>query len=286
VEQVVIITGMSGSGKSLAARCLEDAGYFCIDNLPVALIPVLIDLIGRSRAEMDRLALVVDVREGEMLRDFPKMIRELRARRVPLLVLYLEASQDVLIRRFSETRRPHPLEAGKGLESSIARERERLHEVREMADRVIDTSRHNAHELRAFLREEFDRAAPGASIGISVVSFGFKYGLPSDADIVLDVRFMPNPFFVEELRTKSGLDAEVVAYLEGTEEYRTFLQKSGELLEFLLPGFVKEGKSYLTIGVGCTGGKHRSVAVAQKLRDHLAGSGFPARITHRDIDKE
>lgn len=287
MEPVFIVTGLSGSGKSLAARCLEDLGYFCIDNLPVTLIPVLMDLIQRSRSDLKRIALVVDVREGELLREFPRIISGLRDRGVPVRILYFEAGNDVLIRRFSETRRPHPLDAGAGLEDAIARERGRLDEVRELADRVIDTSRFNAHELRAFLRQEFE---PGASasalVGITVLSFGFKYGLPPDADVVFDVRFVPNPFFVEALKSKTGLDAEVVQFLSEKPEFRGFLEKTGDLLAFLLPGFEKEGKSYLTIAVGCTGGKHRSVAAARHLRDHLERCGYPARLSHRDIDKE
>jgi len=286
MEPVFIVTVLSGSGKSLAARCLEDLGYFCIDNLPVTLIPVLMDLIGRSRTELKRVAMVVDVREGELLRDFPRIITGLRAHGVPVRILYFEAANDVLIRRFSETRRPHPLDAGSGLEDAIARERTRLDEVRELADRIIDTSRFNAHELRAFLRQEFDPGVAAARIGITVVSFGFKYGLPSDADLVLDVRFLPNPFFIESLKSKTGLDPEVVAFLEAKPEFRGFLEKAGDLLAFLMPGFVKEAKSYLTIAIGCTGGKHRSVAAARHLRDHLERCGYPARISHRDIDKE
>ncbi len=286
MEPIIVVTGLSGSGKSLAARCFEDLGYFCIDNLPVTLIPVLIELLGRSRNEMRRVVLIVDVREGELLREFPRMIRDLRGRQVPLRILYFDSSNEALIRRFSETRRPHPLDEGQGLEHAIARERERLDEVRELADRIIDTSRFNAHELRAFLRTEFSPGSESFGIGISVVSFGFKYGLPADADLVFDVRFVPNPFFVDGLKSKNGLDPEVVAYLEEKDEYRGFIQKVGDLMEYLLPGFVKEGKSYLTVAVGCTGGRHRSVAAAEHLRERLMRSGFPARITHRDIDKE
>ncbi|PYT09887.1 MAG: RNase adapter RapZ [Acidobacteria bacterium] len=286
MEPIIVVTGLSGSGKSLAARCFEDLGYFCIDNLPVTLIPVLIELLGRSRNEMRRVVLIVDVREGELLREFPRMIRDLRGRQVPLRILYFDSSNEALIRRFSETRRPHPLDEGQGLEHAIARERERLDEVRELADRIIDTSRFNAHELRAFLRTEFSPGSESFGIGISVVSFGFKYGLPADADLVFDVRFVPNPFFVDGLKSKNGLDPEVVAYLEEKDEYRGFIQKVGDLMEYLLPGFVKEGKSYLTVAVGCTGGRHRSVAAAEHLRERLRRSGFPARITHRDIDKE
>ena len=286
MEPVVVLTGLSGSGKSLAARAFEDLGYFCIDNLPVTLIPVLIDLITRTRGHIERVALVVDVREGELLRDFPRIISDLRNRQVSLRIVYFEASNEVLIRRFSETRRPHPLDAGRGLEDAIAREREALNEVRELSDRILDTSRYNAHQLRAFLRSEFEPGEAQAPIAVSVVSFGFKYGLPPDADLVFDVRFVPNPFFVPGLRTKTGLDPEVIAYLDLQEEYRGFIEKTSDLLEFLLPSYVKEGKTYLTIAVGCTGGKHRSVAASEAFGDHLTRSGFPARITHRDIEKE
>ena len=249
-------------------------------------IPGLIDLITRTRGHIERVALVVDVREGELLRDFPRIISDLRNRQVSLRIVYFEASNEVLIRRFSETRRPHPLDAGRGLEDAIAREREALNEVRELSDRILDTSRYNAHQLRAFLRSEFEPGEAQAPIAVSVVSFGFKYGLPPDADLVFDVRFVPNPFFVPGLRTKTGLDPEVIAYLDLQEEYRGFIEKTSDLLEFLLPSYVKEGKTYLTIAVGCTGGKHRSVAASEAFGDHLTRSGFPARITHRDIEKE
>lgn len=286
MEPVIVVTGLSGSGKSLAARCFEDLGYFCIDNLPAALIPVLIDLIVRSRQDIRRVALVVDVREGEMLRDVPGIIGDLRGRMIPLRVVYFEASNEVLIRRFSETRRPHPLDAGKGLEDAIARERNKLEEVRDIADRIIDTSRFNAHELRAFLRKEFEPGDTESPILVSVLSFGFKYGLPTDADIVLDVRFMPNPFFVEELKTRTGLDREVCEYLESQGDFKQFLDRMGGLLDFLLPKYVREGKTYLTIAIGCTGGKHRSVAVAERIGNYLDERGMTARISHRDIGKE
>jgi UPF0042 nucleotide-binding protein len=286
VDPVIVVTGLSGSGKSLAARCFEDQGYFCIDNLPVTLIPVLLDLIARSRAEVERIALVVDVREGEMLRDFPGMIAELRGRRVVMRILYFEASNEVLMRRFSETRRPHPLNAGDGLEDAINRERQRLDEVRELADRIIDTSRFNAHELRAFLKKEFEPESVSTPIAISVISFGFKYGLPLEADVVFDARFIPNPFFVEGLKAKTGQDRAVVEFLERKSEYRGFQKKAGDLLRFLLPGFVNEGKTYLTIAVGCTGGKHRSVAAAESFAEQLRASGYPCRVSHRDIGKE
>ncbi len=286
LHPIYILTGLSGSGKSLAARCFEDLGYWCVDNLPVTLIPVLADLITRSGGRIEKVALVVDVREGELLREFPKTLADLRRRGVPLRILFFDSANEVLIRRFSETRRPHPLDEGRGLEEAIARERASLAEIRDLADRIIDSSRFNAHELRAFLRREFSPDEAHSPLAVSVQSFGFKYGLPPDADIVLDVRFVPNPFFVEGLKAKTGRDPEVRKFLEEKAEYRDFIRQAGDLLTALLPGYLREGKSYLTIAIGCTGGKHRSVAVAEQIAARLEDGGVAPRVTHRDIGRE
>jgi UPF0042 nucleotide-binding protein len=286
VRPILIITGLSGSGKSLAARVFEDLGYYCVDNLPVALIPVFADLVARSQDSLSQVALVIDIREGAYLHDFPKIVTDLRQRGVPTRILWFEATNDALIRRFSETRRPHPLSVDLPLDTAIARERAMMTDVRDMADRVIDTTRYNAHELRAFLKQEFSQPEDHAALQASVVSFGFKYGLPMEADLVFDVRFLQNPFFVERLKRKTGLDPEVLAFLRDLPEYNDFLARLDEFMGFLLPGYVKEGKSYLTVAIGCTGGKHRSVAAAEAAAGLLSARGWPARVTHRDIDKE
>jgi len=286
VRPILIITGLSGSGKSLAARVFEDLGYYCVDNLPVALIPVFADLAARSQDSLSQVAIVIDIREGAYLHDFPRIVADLRERGVPTRILWFEATTDTLIRRFSETRRPHPLSLDMPLESAIARERAMMHEIRDLADRVIDTTRFNAHELRAFLKKEFSQPEDHSSLQASVVSFGFKYGIPMEADLVFDVRFLQNPFFVERLKRKTGLDPEVLAFLRDLPEYNEFLTRMDDFLGFLLPGYVKEGKSYLTVAIGCTGGKHRSVAASVAAAGLLAARGWPARVTHRDIDKE
>ena len=286
MRPILIITGLSGSGKSLAARVFEDLGYYCVDNLPVALIPVFADLVARSQDSLSQVALVIDIREGAYLHDFPRIVTDLRERGVPTRILWFETTTDALIRRFSETRRPHPLSVDLPLETAIARERAMMNPIRDLADRVIDTTRFNAHELRAFIKQEFSQPEDHNQLQASVVSFGFKYGIPMEADLVLDVRFLQNPFFVERLKRKTGLDPEVLAFLRDLPEYNEFLAKMDDFLGFLLPGYVKEGKSYLTVAIGCTGGKHRSVAAAVAAGAQLSARGWPARVTHRDIDKE
>jgi UPF0042 nucleotide-binding protein len=286
-ERLVILSGMSGSGKSAAVKCFEDLGYFCVDNLPIKLIPLFIDLIRRGGEGPDRVALVIDIREGKFLQDFPENLDELRASIRDVQVLFFEADDSVLVRRFSETRRPHPLSpAGDLLEEGIAREREALRPLRDRADRIIDTSKFNVHELRAFLFDQFSQESRQRSLFVSVISFGYKHGLPAEADLVLDVRFLPNPYFVERLRARSGLDAEVVQYLEGQPEFTAFCGKMEDLLEFLLPQYAREGKTYLSLAFGCTGGRHRSVALAERLGAFLRSRDYHVRIDHRDVAKE
>ncbi len=285
--EIVVLTGMSGAGKTLAIRAFEDMGYFCVDNLPVELIPVFADLCARSGREITRAALVVDVREGTFLEEFPAIydaLRRAEGRRTRLL--FFEADDDALIRRFSETRRPHPL-AGEGtLEEGIRRERELLAPLRDRADLIIDSSRFNVHQLRRYIQEHF-ALKPGAStLQISVVSFGYKHGVPAESDLVFDTRFLPNPFFVDELRGKTGLDVAVAAYLEAIDEYRDFERRITDLLAFLVPRYVREGKSYLTVAVGCTGGRHRSVALAEAVSAALRKQGYTVKTSHRDLEKE
>lgn len=285
VNRLVVITGLSGSGKSLAANCFEDMGYYCVDNLPIRLIPVFIDLIWRSPGENRQVALVIDVRERAFLSEFPEILDQLRKQEIDLTVIFFEATTETLIRRFSETRRPHPIPGVGSVENAVAKEREILREIRERADKIIDSSAFNVHELRAYLFDNFSAQGRTGSLFVSVISFGYKYGVPPEADLMFDVRFLPNPHFVEELRPKSGLDAEVVAYVESIEDYRKYFQMVLSLLIFLVPRFVKEGKTYLTIAFGCTGGRHRSVSMAEKIGEEIARQGYRVKTTHRDLWK-
>ncbi len=287
MRHLVVITGLSGSGKSMAARYLEDLGFFCVDNLPVMLIPPFYELIQRSGDQIQRAAVVVDVREGKFLDHFPEILHELRARSAPVTLLFFEAGDEVLKRRFSETRRPHPMSAGgASLEGAIREERSTLAPLRELADRIIDTSRFSVHELRSFLKGAFAHVEGGEGLNVHVVSFGFKYGVPAEADLVFDVRFLPNPYFVDDLRALDGTSQAVRAFLDGKPDKTGFMRRLTEFLDFLVPLYAAEGKSYLTLTLGCTGGKHRSVALAEEVRDHLVGRGVLASVTHRDLGKE
>jgi len=285
VNQLVIITGLSGSGKSLAANCFEDMGYYCVDNLPIRLIPVFIDLIGRSPGEIRQLALVIDIREGAFLKDFPEILDQIRKQEIDVKVLFFEATNETLIRRFSETRRPHPLAGAASVEEGVRKEREILQPIRERADKIIESSAFNVHELRAYLLDNFSEQSRTGSLFISLVSFGYKYGVPAESDLMFDVRFLPNPHFVESLKAKTGLDREVISYVEAIEDYQKYFQMVFSLLLFLVPRFVKEGKTYLTIAIGCTGGRHRSVSMAVKLGEELARQGYRVKTTHRDLWK-
>lgn len=287
MERLVIITGLSGSGKSLAARCFEDLGYYCVDNLPVLLIPPFYDLIQRSAERIQRAALVIDVREGRFLEELPERLQELRGRSAPVVLLFLECADEVLKRRFSETRRPHPMSAdGLPLEEAIRKERQALGRIRDLADRILDTSRFNAHELRSFLEASFGPPPGRGRLNVHVVSFGFKYGVPAEADLLFDVRFLPNPYFEEPLRPLDGTRPEVRRFLHERNETREFLARLRDLLDFLVPLYVAEGKSYLTVTLGCTGGKHRSVALAEDVREHLVEKGLTVVVTHRDLGRE
>jgi UPF0042 nucleotide-binding protein len=282
----VILTGMSGSGKSAAVRAFEDMGYYCVDNLPVALIPVFADLCARSRDDLPQVALVVDVRGQRFLDDFPSVLAGIRPDHEVSLI-YFEASDQVLRRRFGETRRPHPMaEDTRGLAESIKVERLALEEIRGMADRVIDTSVFTVHDLKAYILDHYLEAARGSTLLVQLQSFGYKYGAPPDMDLVLDVRFLSNPYFVEGLKELTGRDETVVEYLEKQPEYQIFLEKTLDLLRFLLPLYVREGKSYLRVGIGCTGGKHRSVAVTEYLSRQLAGEETRMKTRHRDLERE
>jgi UPF0042 nucleotide-binding protein len=281
-KHILVITGMSGSGKSTAVRALEDAGWFCIDNLPAPLLLKVTELGSENR----RLAFVMDVREGNFLRDAPKVLDEAKRAGHQVEVLFLDASDEALLRRYSETRRKHPLSPKGNASEGIFKEREQLKELREQSQHVLDTSAMTVHELKRQVQSRFSESGTSA-MAVTFMSFGFKYGVPSQADLVLDVRFLPNPYFVPELKALTGRDAAVAAFVLERPETKTFLEKVKDLLEFLLPNYAREGKAYLTVAIGCTGGKHRSVALAQALKamfDERAGTA-----THtfdRDVDKE
>jgi UPF0042 nucleotide-binding protein len=281
----VVVTGLSGAGKSQVIRALEDLGYFCVDNLPVALIATFADLVLEGRGDARRAAVVVDIREGAGLARFPSIYRRLARRYGPRLrLLFLEASDDVILRRFSETRRPHPLGRDRPVSEGIEEERARLEPMRRLADRVLDTSALTVHELRRRIQESMGGTGGSAPLSVAVVSFGFRHGVPADADIVLDVRFLPNPHFVPALRRWSGRHRRVARYVLRAPAARRFLALSGALLTFLLPHYIAEGKAYLTIALGCTGGRHRSVALAEALGRRLRRvRGISLRVRHRDV---
>lgn len=287
-SRFVVLTGLSGSGKSQAIRALEDLGYFCVDNLPVTLLPMLAELTLRAGTEISRAAVVVDVREGTMLKEFPPVYRKLMKRRgLNPVLIFLEAKEPSLVRRFSETRRPHPLAPDRSAIEGIREERKAMSAIRRMADHVVDTSEMTVHELRHAFTGVAAGTAPGAQLVVTILSFGFKHGIPVDSDLLFDVRFLPNPHFVPDLRPHTGRDAEVVRYLDRSDATHEFLEHTLDLLKFLVPQYVHEGKTYLTIGIGCTGGRHRSVAIAEALKRGLAGiHGVRLRVKHRDIANE
>jgi RNase adapter protein RapZ len=282
---IVVVTGLAGSGKSVAIRALEDRGFFCIDNLPVRLIPQFVELCEGSGEGINRIALGVDLRASRFLQSWPEVLACLRRDGYRVDVLFLDASDEVLLRRFSETRRPHPLAGEGSVQEAIARERKALEGMRALADKVIDTTGLNVHELKREIDDQFSQTADARRMNLFLTSFGYKYGNPPDADIIMDVRFLPNPFFVHELRDQTGLEPEVEEFVLKREETNGFLERLYALLEFALPYFVHEGKSTLTVALGCTGGRHRSVVLVEELKRRLEGKPFRIHVKHRDIDK-
>src|SRR5213080_2573979 len=266
-RELVIITGMSGSGKASVLKAFEDLGYYCVDNLPVGLIPRFAELVGQS-SEIERTAIVKSVK-----------------RMLPTKTIFLEADESILLRRYSETRRPHPLGTDTPVKASLIAERRHLRPIRAIADLVIDTSRFNVHELRAYITERFHKQETDKNILVSCVSFGFKHGVPEDADLVFDVRFLPNPHFVPEFRSLTGRHPRVAKYIRSFPQTKEFVQRISELLVFLLPHYIREGKSYLTISFGCTGGQHRSVMIAEEVSKRLRKSGYRVKVVHRDSPK-
>lgn len=284
--KIIIITGLSGSGKTTAINALEDAGFFCIDNLPVVLLPKFLELRTETRSEITKLAVVMDLREREFIERYPEIFTELREQDYLLEILFLEASTETLLRRYSQTRRKHPLSAEKNLLQGIEAERKELRDLREIADLVIDTSNYNVHELKEIILNHVLKAVPAKRMKIYLLSFGFKYGIPHDADLVIDVRCLPNPYFVPELKNLDGTSPIVKEYIDRWEETHVFLKKYLDLLAFLIPLYEKEGKSSLTIAVGCTAGRHRSVCITETIFQKLGKTTDFITLTHRDIELE
>ncbi len=281
--QLIIISGLSGSGKSTALAALEDSGYYCVDNLPASLIPTLVELCRHSSRDISRVAMVVDIRGREFLEGLQRTIESLRSKGHEVRVIFLEASDETLIARYNQTRRRHPLEKEKGvpLSEAVKVEREEMSFLREMADEVIETTTLSARDLRSLMMERLGPLA--REVRMEFVSFGFNYGLPSEADIVMDVRFLPNPFYVKELRELEGLHEAVRRYVLEKEESKGFIKLFTDLLDYLLPLYEKEGKFYLTVAFGCTGGRHRSVVIAEELADLMRKSGREVSVRHRDL---
>lgn len=283
----IVLTGLSGSGKSQAIRALEDLGYYCVDNLPVSLLPVMAELFD-SQTDHKRVAVVIDVREPRFVSDFPRVYRKLKTNReLQSKLIFLEAGHAELVRRFSETRRPHPLAPNRPITEGLAEERESLRPIRAMADKVIDTSKLNVHELRQQLRELVSGRKQASKLLINVVSFGFHHGPPAEADLVFDMRFLKNPHWVPALRPKTGRDAAVAAYIRRQPNARMAIKKITSLLRWLVPLYIQEGKSYLTIAIGCTGGRHRSVYIAETMKRELSDlKGVTVKVSHRDLVKQ
>jgi len=283
--KIIIITGLSGSGKSTAIAALEDVEFYCVDNMPVALLPKFLELPIQSGTEIAGLAFVMDLREKGFLSKYTSIFESIRKKGHNFIILFLEADEDILLHRYSQTRRHHPLSQGKSLLDGIRMEKEQLKNLRKAADKIIDTSHYNAHELKSILKDIVHKSVKLAPMKINILSFGFKYGIPSDADLIIDVRFLANPHFVPELKDLNGKDAEVKNYVLNNDESRRFLQKYLDLLDYLIPLYEKEGKAYLTIAVGCTGGRHRSVTIAESILEHITKSEKKIIVTHRDIEQ-
>jgi len=282
--KLVIITGLSGSGKSVVAKCFEDLSYYTVDNLPLPLLRLFLDNPLELLREHKRIAVVADVRAPGFAEEFPHLFAEIDRERIEPTLLFLEASDEVLVRRFSETRRPHPLAPDRPVIEGIRREREILAELRARADMVFDSSEWSIHEIRSQVYRDF-ASSPGEEPGmvVSLVSFGFKYGIPYGTDLLFDVRFLPNPHFVPGLREQTGQDEDVLSYLDREPDFAVLVERLADLLSYLLPRYRRENRSYLSVAIGCTGGRHRSVAVCERLKSELDARGWPARLIHRDI---
>jgi RNase adapter protein RapZ len=283
-RHLVVLTGLSGSGKSTVLKAFEDMGFYCVDNLPVELMPVFAELHAANEGDFSRAALMIDAREGRQLQKLPPLLKHLRKDH-PITLVFIEANDDALLRRYSETRRPHPLGKDFSVRESLEHERALMSPIRKLADVVIDSTQFNVHELRHFVTQRF-KTPDKHPLMVSVVSFGFRYGVPTDADLVFDVRFLPNPHFVPRLRVFTGKDPKVRRYIRSFPQTGEFLRRIGGLLTYLIPHYIREGKSYLTIAFGCTGGKHRSVMMSESVKKSLSKHGVvTAKVVHRDIEK-
>jgi UPF0042 nucleotide-binding protein len=282
-KELVILTGISGAGKASALKTFEDLGYQAVDNLPLELMPEFAGMVQKSK-DIDRAAIVVDIREGQAFDRLPDIIKRVK-RVLPTRVVFLDAQDSVLVRRYSETRRPHPLKRSETVSRSIVEERQMLDSIRNVADTLIDTSRFNVHELRAEIQKRYGREEQSKTLLVSCLSFGFKNGVPLDADLVFDVRFLPNPHFVPEFHDKTGLDPKVAGYVRGFPQTEEFLTRVTDLMLYLMPHYVKEGKSYLTVAFGCTGGQHRSVMMAEEMTKRLVKVGYEVKAVHRDMPR-
>jgi len=282
-RQLVLLTGLSGSGKGSVLRAFEDLGFYCVDNLPVDLLPSFSELYAQGSGEFERVALLVDAREGEKLQQLPAIYRQL-TRQHPATLVFVEAGDEALMQRFSETRRPHPLGRDVTVREGIRREKKLMAPIRKLADVLLDTTKFNVHELRQFITDRFQNPDRRPLL-VSLVSFGFRYGVPQDADLVFDVRFLPNPHFVPQFRPFTGKDPRVARYIRSFSQTRQFLKRVQSMLGFLIPHYIREGKSYLTIGLGCTGGRHRSVMMAEELRRFFKRRGQMVKVIHRDMDR-
>lgn len=280
---VLIITGLSGSGKTTVLRSLEDSGYFCVDNLPLSLLPPFLEEFSRTSQSPRKIALVMDVRTAGFVQDYGRVCQDLQRQGYRLHLLFLEADERVLLRRFSQTRRQHPLADHDSIARAVHQERESLQGVRQMAHRILDTSLYNPHQLRKLILDEYCDVEPRQRMLLHLISFSYKNGLPSEADLVMDVRFLPNPFFIEELKSLTGNEPRVREFVLGQEETLDFLNQFYSFLDYLLPRFRREGKTHLTLAIGCTGGQHRSVVIANVLGEHLSQENLPFTLTHRDM---
>lgn len=283
--RVVIITGLSGSGKSTALRALEDIGFFCVDNLPVVLLPKFLDITAQSSPEIKRVALVMDLRERGFLEKYERIFAHIKGKGYKIEILFLDSTDDSLLHRFSETRRMHPLSEKGSVMDGIRQEREKLSSLKQMADHVIDTTSANVHQLKDIVQRYFLPSSGHKKVIVNVFSFGYRYGLPADADLVFDVRFLPNPYFVEELKEFNGQNNAVREFVLNNEKSKTFLEKILDLMTFLIPLYDKEGKVRLNVALGCTGGKHRSVVMANELGSHFSVMKYIVNVNHRDINK-
>jgi UPF0042 nucleotide-binding protein len=282
---IIIITGLAGSGKSTAMAALEDAGFYCVDNMPVALLPKFLQLPIESDTEIAGFALVMDLREKGFLSKYNKIFKSLKKKGYPFEILFLEAKEDILVQRYSATRRQHPFSQGKSVLEGIRAERQQLEDLRAVSDKIIDTSNYNVHELKLKISEVARKSKKIGAMQIQIVSFGFKHGVPLDADLIIDVRFLINPYFVAELKHLDGENAKIKDFIFSNEDTQTFLNKYLDLLDYLIPMYEKEGKAYLTVAIGCTGGRHRSVTIARTIFDHIRKTRNQTEIVHRDIDQ-